>query len=98
MMVSEYNKRRKIITNGFNEMGLTCFDPKGAFYIFPSIKSTNMTSTEFCENLLRDQKVALVPGNAFGDSGEGFVRVSYAYSLEQINEAMRRIKLFMDKI
>lgn len=98
MMVSEYNKRRKIITNGFNEMGLTCFDPKGAFYIFPSIKSTNMTSTEFCENLLRDQKVALVPGNAFGDSGEGFVRVSYAYSPEQINEAMRRIKLFMDKI
>lgn len=98
MMVNEYDKRRKIITSGFNDMGLTCFDPQGAFYIFPSIKSTNMTSTQFCENLLNDQKVALVPGNAFGDSGEGFVRVSYAYSLEQINEAMRRIKLFMDKL
>ena len=98
MMVSEYDKRRKIITSGFNEMGLTCFDPQGAFYIFPSIKSTNMSSTEFCENLLNDQKVALVPGNAFGDSGEGFVRVSYAYSLEQINEAMRRIKSFMDNL
>ncbi|MBR5508409.1 MAG: aminotransferase class I/II-fold pyridoxal phosphate-dependent enzyme [Clostridia bacterium] len=98
MMVNEYDKRRKIITSGFNDMGLTCFDPQGAFYIFPSIKSTNMTSTQFCENLLNDQKVALVPGNAFGDSGEGFVRVSYAYGLEQINEAMRRIKLFMDKL
>ncbi len=95
-MVSEYDDRRKIITDGFNKMGLPCFDPKGAFYVFPCIKSTGLTSVEFCETLLKEQKVALVPGSAFGESGEGFVRVSYAYSIQQITKAMERIKAFLE--
>lgn len=98
MMVAEYNDRRKIITDGFNKMGLKCFDPKGAFYIFPSIKSTGLSSAEFCEKLLESQKVAVVPGTAFGDSGEGFVRVSYAYSIQEINVAMDRIKSFVESL
>lgn len=97
-MVSKYNDRRKVITDGFNKLGLTCFSPKGAFYIFPSIKCTNMTSNEFCERLLKEQKLALVPGTAFGNCGEGFVRVSYAYSVEQINEALSRLKAFMETL
>lgn len=97
-MVSEYDNRRKIITDGFNKMNLTCFSPMGAFYIFPSIKSTGMSSDEFCETLLKKEKVALVPGTAFGSCGEGYVRVSYAYSVEQINKAMERIKHFLDTI
>ncbi len=97
-MVSEYDNRRKIITDGFNKMNLTCFSPMGAFYIFPSIKSTGMSSDEFCETLLKKEKVALVPGTAFGSCGEGYVRVSYAYSVEQINTAMDRIKHFLDTI
>ena len=97
-MVSKYNDRRKVITDGFNKLGLTCFSPKGAFYIFPSIKCTNMTSNEFCERLLKEQKLALVPGTAFGNCGEGFVRVSYAYSVEQINEALSRLKAFMETV
>ena len=96
MMREQYDYRRKVITEGFNSMGLTCFSPLGAFYIFPSIKSTGMTSTEFCETLLKEQKVALVPGTAFGECGEGFVRVSYAYSIDRINEAMDRIKKFLE--
>lgn len=95
-MANEYNDRRKIIVDAFNNMGLTCFDPEGAFYIFPSIQSTGLTSNDFCEKLLMGQKVALVPGTAFGDCGEGFVRVSYAYSIKQINEACERIRLFLD--
>ena len=94
-MVSEYDDRRRIITDGFNKMGLSCFDPKGAFYIFPCIKSTGLSSVEFCEKLLEEQKVAVVPGNAFGECGEGFVRVSYAYSVQQITTAMERIKAFV---
>lgn len=94
-MREQYDYRRKVITDGFNSMGLTCFSPLGAFYIFPSIKSTGMTSDEFCERLLREEKVALVPGTAFGDCGEGFVRVSYAYGIDRINEAMERIKKFL---
>lgn len=97
-MVNEYDKRRKIITDTFNQMGLECFEPLGAFYIFPCIKSTGMSSEDFCESLLKAEKVALVPGNAFGESGEGYVRVSYAYSIEQINTATERIKRFLDTI
>ena len=95
-MREQYDYRRKVITDGFNSMGLECFSPLGAFYIFPSIKSTGMKSEEFCEELLKEQKVALVPGNAFGESGEGFVRVSYAYGIDRINEAMSRIKTFLE--
>jgi len=97
-MVREYDDRRKIIVDGFNKMGLTCFNPMGAFYIFPCIKSTGMTSQEFCEKLLESQKVAVVPGTAFGDCGEGFIRVSYAYSIQEINVALERIKAFVESL
>ena len=95
-MSQQYDYRRRVITDGFNSMGLTCFSPKGAFYIFPSIQSTGMSSEEFCLKLLEEQKVALVPGNAFGESGEGFVRGSYAYGIDRINEAMERIGRFLE--
>ncbi len=97
-MVSEYDGRRKVITDAFNQMGYTCFSPLGAFYIFPCIKSSGLSSEEFCEKLLMDQKVALVPGTAFGESGEGFVRVSYAYSIKQISAALERIEKFANKL
>ncbi len=97
-MVSEYNDRRKIITDAFNKMGYPCFSPLGAFYIFPCIKSSGLSSEEFCERLLMQQKVALVPGTAFGESGEGYVRVSYAYSIKQISKALERIKKFANSI
>jgi len=97
-MMEEYDIRRKIMVKGFNEMGLTCREPKGAFYAFPSIESTGMTSDEFCEKLLYAKKVAIVPGTAFGDSGEGFVRASYCYSTSHIKEALSRIKEFLDEI
>ena len=97
-MKEEYDVRRKIIVKGFNELGLECREPKGAFYAFPCIKSTGMTSEEFCEKLLYAKKVALVPGNAFGDSGEGFVRASYCYSLPHIKEALRRIGEFLEEL
>ena len=97
-MRDEYNNRRKIIVNDFNNLGLECREPRGAFYAFPCIKSTGMTSEEFCEKLLFSKKVALVPGNAFGDSGEGFVRASYCYSLPHIKEALRRIGEFLEEI
>ena len=97
-MRDEYNSRRKIIVNGFNDLGLECREPKGAFYAFPCIKSTGMTSEEFCEKLLFSKKVALVPGNAFGDSGEGFVRASYCYSLPHIKEALKRVGEFLEEI
>ena len=94
-MREEYDLRRRLIVSGFNEMGLECFEPEGAFYIFPSVQSTGMTSGQFCEELLRQKHVAVVPGSAFGACGEGFVRVSYAYSTAHINEALRRIRLFL---
>ena len=94
-MVKEYNQRRRLILHGFRQMGLSCFEPKGAFYLFPSIKETGLSSLEFAEKLLRAEKVALVPGDAFGASGEGFVRCSYATSTEQINEALERIGRFV---
>ncbi len=97
-MKNEYDARRKIIVKGFNDLGLTCHEPKGAFYAFPSIKSTGMTSNEFCEKLLYSKKVALVPGTAFGEAGEGFVRASYCYSIEHIKEALLRIKEFLDEL
>ena len=98
IMLKEYNMRRRLIVSGFNKIGLTCREPKGAFYAFPSIKSTGMTSEEFCEKLLYSKKVAVVPGTAFGDSGEGFVRASYCYSVEHINEALRRIEEFLKEL
>ena len=97
-MVAEYDMRRRLMVNGFNKIGMDCFEPKGAFYCFPSIKRTGMTSEEFCEELLRSKKVAVVPGSAFGKSGEGFVRVSYCYSTEHIKEALLRIEKFMNEI
>ncbi|MFQ6861202.1 MAG: aminotransferase class I/II-fold pyridoxal phosphate-dependent enzyme [Beduini sp.] len=97
-MQQSYMLRRNYIVEGFNNLGLETFMPQGAFYIFPCIKSTGMTSEEFCEALLSDQKVACVPGTAFGDAGEGFIRVSYAYSIDQIKEALGRIELFLNKI
>lgn len=97
-MVKEYNMRRRLMVSGFNEIGLKCREPKGAFYAFPSIKSTGMTSEEFCEKLLYSKKVAVVPGTAFGDSGEGFIRASYCYSTEHIKEAIKRIGEFLEEI
>ncbi|HHW42001.1 MAG TPA: aminotransferase class I/II-fold pyridoxal phosphate-dependent enzyme [Syntrophomonadaceae bacterium] len=94
-MVAEYNKRRKLIVNGLKQIGLPCLEPKGAFYVFPSIKHTGMTSEEFCERLLFEEKVAVVPGNAFGKSGEGFVRCCYAASYSEIEEALERIDRFL---
>ncbi len=96
-MVDEYNVRRRLVVDSFNKMGLTCFNPEGAFYVFPCIKSTGMTSEKFCEKLLNEQKVAVVPGNAFGECGEGFIRVSYAYSLKHLMEALSRIEKFISK-
>ncbi len=96
-MRREYNYRRRYIVDGFRAMGLSCFEPLGAFYVFPCIKSTGMTSEEFCQKLLEEEKVAVVPGNAFGESGEGFIRCSYAYSIENIQEALKRIEKFVKK-
>ena len=97
-MRKAYMLRRNYIVKAFNDMGLHTFTPQGAFYVFPCIKSTGMTSDQFCEELLKDQLVACVPGTAFGEAGEGFIRVSYAYSIEQIKEATSRIKKFLDKL
>ena len=94
-MKMEYDRRRRFLVHSFKEMGLKCFEPFGAFYIFPSIKQFNMTSDEFATALLKEQKVAVVPGTAFGDSGEGFVRISYAYSLKRLKEALVRIEAFL---
>ena len=97
-MREEYDMRRRLIVSGFNKLGLTCREPKGAFYAFPSIASTGMTSEEFCEKLLYSKKVAVVPGPAFGEGGEGFIRASYCYSVEHITEALRRIEEFLEEI
>lgn len=96
-MVKEYSRRRRILVNGFRKMGLECFEPLGALYVFPCIKSTNMTSEEFCEKLLMDQRVLVVPGSAFGECGEGFIRACYASSTENIIEAVKRIENFLKK-
>ncbi len=97
-MKDEYNARRRFVVKGFNDMGLTCFEPEGAFYAFPCIKSTGLSSQEFCTRLLNSKKVAIVPGDAFGESGEGYVRVSYAYSLSHLNTALERIKEFLEEL
>ena len=97
-MRNEYDMRRRFIVDGFNKLGLECFEPKGAFYCFPCIKSTGLSSEEFCERLIRSKKVAVVPGNAFGDCGEGFIRVSYCYSIKNIKAALEAIGEFLDEI
>lgn len=97
IMQEAYDRRRRVMVEGFRSMGLSCFEPEGAFYVFPNITRTGMTSEEFCEKLLLDQRVVVVPGTAFGESGEGFVRASYAYSVEAIKEALARIETFVKK-
>ena len=97
-MAREYNRRRRILVSGFRDMGLECFEPLGALYVFPCIKSTGLTSDEFCEKLLLEENVLAVPGNAFGECGEGFIRACYASSTEDLIEAVKRIKRFVDKI
>jgi len=94
-MVKEYDKRRMFLVNGLRKIGLSCFEPEGAFYVFPNITSTNLTSEEFCERLLEEQRVLVVPGTAFGESGEGFIRATYASSLENIEEALKRMEIFI---
>ncbi|MBR6638412.1 MAG: aminotransferase class I/II-fold pyridoxal phosphate-dependent enzyme [Lachnospiraceae bacterium] len=98
MMRESYNQRRRFLVNAFKEMGLDCFEPYGAFYMFPSIKKFGMTSEEFATRFLEEEKVAVVPGTAFGDCGEGFLRISYAYSLEQLKEALERLARFIKKL
>ncbi|MDE5974347.1 MAG: aminotransferase class I/II-fold pyridoxal phosphate-dependent enzyme [Eubacterium sp.] len=97
-MIADYDMRRRFTVNAFREIGLDCFEPEGAFYVFPCIKSTGLGSEEFCEKLIMSKKVAVVPGNAFGDCGEGFIRVSYCYSIENIKEAISRIGEFVKEI
>ncbi len=98
MMVKSYRRRRNFIVESFNEMGLSCHNPGGAFYAFPSIKSTGLSSQEFAEQLLQQEKVAVVPGDVFGESGEGHIRCSYASSLENLQEAVTRIKRFVESL
>ena len=96
-MRNEYNMRRRLVVKSFNDMGLSCFEPRGAFYAFPCIKSSGMSSEEFCTKLLEQKHVAIIPGNAFGASGEGYARVSYAYSVEHLMEVIRRIREFLNE-
>lgn len=97
-MRKEYDMRRRYVVDSFNRLGLDCFTPNGAFYVFPSIKSTGLTSDEFCERLVYTKKVAVVPGTAFGECGEGYIRVSYAYSIKHLQEAIKRIGEFLDEL
>ena len=97
-MREEYNMRRRLVVRSFNEMGLHCFEPRGAFYAFPCIQSTGMISEEFCTRLLEKKHVAIIPGGAFGASGEGYARVSYAYSVEHLTEALKRIREFLQQL
>ena len=96
-MVADYDRRRRYFVKGLNRMGLDCHEPDGAFYAFPSIKRTGMTSEEFANRLLNEERVAVVPGNAFGESGEGYVRCSYATGLDQLEIALDRMGRFMDR-
>lgn len=98
IMREAYDERRRVMVDGFRNMGLSCFEPMGAFYVFPCIKSTGLTSEEFCERLLCEENVAVVPGTAFGECGEGFIRCSYAYSIESIKGALERIEKFVKRI
>ena len=97
-MRTAYNQRRRFLMNAFREMGLECFEPYGAFYVFPCIKEFGMTSEEFATRFLEEEKVAAVPGTAFGDSGEGYLRISYAYSLEKLKIAIGRLGHFVEKL
>ena len=97
-MRDEYNHRRRVVVQGLKDAGLDCFTPYGAFYAFPSIKSTGLSSEEFCERFLLEKHVAMVPGNAFGECAEGFVRISYAASLDDIKEAMKLLKEFVEEL
>lgn len=97
-MREQYDMRRCLIVDSLNRMGLTCFRPEGAFYVFPSIQSTGLTSDEFCEKLIYKEQVAVVPGTAFGACGEGFVRISYSYSIRHITEALSRIEHFIHNL
>ena len=94
-MVAEYDRRRKLIVSGLNEIGLSCFEPRGAFYAFPSIAASGMSDNEFADRLLQEERVAVVPGSAFGEAGHGFVRCSYATAYEKIEEALERMHRFM---
>ena len=98
MMRQEYNQRRRFLLNAFKKMKIPCFEPYGAFYVFPCIKEFGMTSEEFATRLLQEEKVAAVPGTAFGDSGEGHLRISYAYSLDNLKKAMERLKCFVERL
>lgn len=97
-MRTAYNQRRRYLMNAFREMGLECFEPYGAFYVFPCIKEFGLTSDEFAERLLKEEKLAVVPGTAFGDCGEGFLRISYAYSMERLKEALSRMDRFIQRL
>jgi aminotransferase len=96
-MVAEYDRRRRLLVDGMNRLGLDTFEPRGAFYAFPRISSTGLTSDEFTERLLVEERVAVVPGNAFGPSGEGHVRMCYATAYEQLEEAIARIGRFTER-
>ena len=97
-MREAYNQRRRFLIHSFKEMGLSWFEPYGAFYVFPCIKEFGMTSEEFANRLLAEEKVAVVPGTAFGDCGEGFLRISYAYSLEDLKTALEKIRAFITRL
>ena len=97
-MREAYNQRRRFLMHAFREMGLECFEPYGAFYVFPCIKEFGMTSEEFATRFLEEEKVAVVPGTAFGDCGEGFLRISYAYSLDNLKIALNRMAHFVDRL
>ena len=98
MMRESYDERRRFVMHALAEMGLPCFEPLGAFYVFPCIREFGMSSDEFATKLLQEEKVAIVPGTAFGDSGEGFLRLSYAYSLENLREALGRLKRYVERL
>jgi len=97
-MREAYNNRRRLVVSSLREMGLSCFEPLGAFYVFPCIKEFGMTSDEFATRLLQEEKLAVVPGTAFGDCGEGYLRISYAYSVEQLKTALERLKNFVERL
>ena len=97
-MRDQYDLRRRYLLGELRSMGLECFEPEGAFYIFPSIESTGLSSEEFCERLLHEQEVAVIPGSAFGASGEGHIRISYSYSMNHLREACSRMKIFLENL
>ncbi len=97
-MREAYNQRRRYLLHAFQEMGLPCFEPFGAFYVFPCIKEFGLTSDEFATRFLKEEKVAVVPGTAFGDCGEGFLRISYAYSLDNLKIAMKKLEDFLERL